>query len=149
VTSPARFVVDASVGVKWLIRESGSLQARALLDRAVAGSARLVAPDVFAPEVTNALWKRARLLNDMSDEEARTLLRQLRLTLPRLVRSEPLLSRALELALAFRVPVYDCLYAALALRDGSTLVSADQRLIDRLGPATGRVVHIEALGLGR
>jgi predicted nucleic acid-binding protein len=147
VTSPPRFVIDASVGMKWLVAEPGSDAADILLDRSRTGAIALLAPDVFAAEVANAVWKRARLLREISDEDAQGLIARLQRVMPALVSSVGLLTQAIELALAFRVPVYDCLYAALALRDGSTLVSADRRLIDTLGPATGRVVHIEELSL--
>lgn len=148
MTSPPRFVVDASVGMKWLVAEADSDAADILLDRARAGSIALLAPDVFAPEVANAVWKRARLLREISDEEAHGLIARLQRVMPALVSSVGLLTQALELALAFRAPVYDSLYVALALRDGSTLVSADRALVRAFGAATGRVAHIEDIAFG-
>lgn len=147
MTARPRYVIDASVGVKWLFPEAGSEQALALLGLADTESATLLAPDVFAAEVTNVIWKRARLQREITDEEARARLEHLRRTLPQLLRTADLVEQALELALTFRVAVYDCLYVALALRDGSTLVTADRRLVRALGPVTGRVVHIEELRL--
>ncbi len=112
MTTPPRYVIDASIAVKWLFSEVGSESALALLDRADTDLVTLLAPDVFAAEVTNVIWKRARLLHQLSDE-ARAFLGRMRRTLPELVESRELLAQALELALAFRVPVYDSLYAAL------------------------------------
>jgi predicted nucleic acid-binding protein len=43
-----------------------------------------------------------------------------------------LAGRAFEIAAELRHPVYDCLYVALAEREGATLVTADRHLIGRL-----------------
>jgi predicted nucleic acid-binding protein len=147
VTGVPRYVIDASVGASWLFAEPGSQAALALLARSAAGAAALSAPDVFVAEVTNVIWKRARLLNEISDERAREALVFLAGALPNLISSRNLASQAIELAMALRLPVYDCLYAALALREGATLVSADRQLVRTLGPVTDRVVHIQALQL--
>ena len=48
-----RFVVDASVAVKWLVAEDQSDTADRLLD----GSHELFAPRLMASEVGNALWR--------------------------------------------------------------------------------------------
>jgi predicted nucleic acid-binding protein len=147
VTARPRYAVDASVGVKWLFTEPGSDTATTLLEQGLAGAVVLLAPDVFVAEVTNVIWKRARLFDGITEDEAHTAVDRMLQTLPELRPSDTLAEQALDLAVAFRTPVYDCLYAALALREGATLVTADNRLVRTLGGATGRVVHIEALRL--
>ena len=42
-----------------------------------------------------------------------------------------LLDRAIALANEMNHPVYDCLYLALAERDGTLVVTYDQELLDR------------------
>jgi predicted nucleic acid-binding protein len=49
----------------------------------------------------------------------------------RLVPTAPLRARALDLALRRDHPVYDCLYVALAQREGLPLLTADRRLAER------------------
>jgi predicted nucleic acid-binding protein len=49
-------VVDASVGLKWVLEEPDSGLARALVER----EPDLVAPDFWLNEATNVLWLRAR-----------------------------------------------------------------------------------------
>src|SRR5690349_5839393 len=49
-------VVDACIGVKWLLKEPYTREARALLVR----GATLIVPDIFHAEVANTLWKRTR-----------------------------------------------------------------------------------------
>ncbi len=140
---PERLVVDASVAVKWVLPEPGTLQARRLLEASADGRLDLIAPDLFIGEVGNVLWKRCRLRGELVEDEARAALEAVLAVAPELVPSEALAARALELALAFRRPISDCLYVALALRDHCSLVTADSRLATALGPATGHVVRLE------
>ena len=143
-----RFVVDASVAINWVLPEAGSVQARRLLARAAAGDAQLSAPDVFVGEVANVVWKRCRLRGELLEEVAREALSALLAALPEIVPTTVLVAQALELALSFRRPVYECLYVALALRDGCPLVTHDLALVRSIGPATGHLVHLDSLPLG-
>ena len=52
----SKVVVDASVAAKWLVTESLSDKALALLG----GPDDLISPDLLLPEVGNILWKKAR-----------------------------------------------------------------------------------------
>ena len=63
-------------------------------------------------------------------------------------RRRRLRAHALGLGLTFGRPIYDCLYLALAMRAGCTLVTADRRLTATFGPATGRVMLLEELAAG-
>ena len=51
MTRPERYVLDASVGVKWFRREGGSAAARLLQQRSVLGEVWLAAPTHFVHEV--------------------------------------------------------------------------------------------------
>jgi predicted nucleic acid-binding protein len=53
---------------------------------------------------------------------------------PQLSPSVPLMLRALGIASQASIGVYDCLYVALAEREGCELVTADARLINSLQP---------------
>ena len=63
-------------------------------------------------------------------------------TVPRLVSSSSLAGQALRLAPSYRVPVYDCLYLALALQERCGLVTADAALVRATGPHLGMVVEL-------
>ena len=52
-----RLVVDASVAVKWLVEEELSEAADNMLD----GRHELHAPRLMASEVSNTLWRKAKL----------------------------------------------------------------------------------------
>ena len=143
MNAPDRYVVDASVGVKWVLPEPGSDRARRLLASVARGRTALLAPDLYVAEVANVLWRRCRLRGELLEDEAREALAELLGALPELVPAEALAAQALELALAFRHPVYDCLYVALAVREGCSLITADRRIALAFGPATGRVMLLE------
>lgn len=123
-----KYVVDASVGFKWLVIEADSVKARKQRDDFHNGLLELVAPDVFPTEVINALTKAERQQR-ITQQEGAQLARDFIIALPALVPSLPLLSRAYELSSNARVAVYDCLYVALAEREQCKVVTADQRTV--------------------
>jgi predicted nucleic acid-binding protein len=131
-------VVDASVAAKWLLQESDSDRALALLAEWRDGHLEGFAPDILAAEVANALWR--RVMGGLIPVEAAEQLfaRFYRLEFPLLPIGD-LAGAALGLALRHSHPVYDCLYVALALETRSDLVTADTRLVRALGSAYPRV----------
>jgi predicted nucleic acid-binding protein len=118
-------VVDASVAVKWVVAEPDSGRARSL------ARARLEAPDLLHIECANILWKKARL-GDLTRREAAACLDVLLRAPVTLAGSRELLDLALDLSLEWRHPVYDCVYAALAIRREIPLVTADRKLVNVL-----------------
>jgi predicted nucleic acid-binding protein len=114
-------VIDASVAVKWVLREADSDAADALLD-----DPDLMAPVIWLAEAANALWRRARI-GEITADEARMRLSELRNAPVASVATEPHLDQALRLAIETRHPVYDSLYLAVAIRYGTHVVTADRR----------------------
>ena len=55
-----KYVLDASVAVKWELQESDSAEALSLLDDIDAGLVEVVAPNTFPIEVAHALTKAER-----------------------------------------------------------------------------------------
>jgi predicted nucleic acid-binding protein len=121
------FVVDASVGVKWLIPEPGTPDALRLRN----SGHPLHIPTLFDVEIGNILWKKVRQ-NVVSRSEADQLLAQLP-GLP-LIRHQdgPLLGNAFDLANQTGRTVYDCPYLALAVQLGGQMVTADERFVNSL-----------------
>ena len=118
----SRFVVDASVAIKWVVRETDSGFATALLQ-----DHRLAAPELLVAECSNVLWKKARR-GEISDEHAVLAAELLEASDVELVPTRHLLARATRLALDLDHAAYDCVYVALALDRGECLVTADTRL---------------------
>ena len=118
-------VVDASVAVKWVLREIGSDAADALLDHD-----GLIAPSIWPAEAMNALWRRARMA-EITAKEASERLSELQNAPVPSVASQPHLHQALKLATEIGHPVYDCVYLALAVHHETHVVTADRRFAAR------------------
>jgi hypothetical protein len=118
-------VVDASVAVKWFLPEADSDAAARLLE----GGQKLVAPELIRIEVAAALTRRGRL-GELTDSQVRATTEAWSDALADgvviLEENGTDLPRAIELALALRHPVQDCLYLALAGRLDVPLVTADR-----------------------
>jgi predicted nucleic acid-binding protein len=129
-----RLVLDASAG---LAAVAGGADGRALLQPIEAAEV-VVAPDIYAAEVANGLWKYVGAGDLSADEAQARLLKALELvdlTLP----SAELVSEALLEAGRMRHPIYDLLYAVVARRIGGAVLTRDRRLrsmLDRLAIPT-------------
>ena len=124
-----RFVVDASVAVKWLVAEEDADVAQEL---ATSGH-DLHAPRLMTSEVANALWRKARV-GEIERRAAGILLANVADMPVRWGADETVSADAVRLALALDHPVYDCVYLALAHRIGAVLLTADRRFANALAP---------------
>ena len=124
-----RFVVDASVAVKWLVVEEDTDVAQEL----ATSSHELHAPRLMASEVANALWRKART-GEIERPAAGVLLANVPEMPVRWGADETVSADAVRLALAFDRPIYDCVYLALAHRVGAVMLTADRRFANALAP---------------
>jgi len=85
------------------------------------------APDLYAAEVANALWKHVRA-GDIDIEDGQAHLRTALRLVDSLVPTEELVEEALATAIAHEHPVYDALYLVTARRTGATVCTRDRRL---------------------
>ena len=113
-------VIDASVAVKWVLPEEGAERAALLRKESI----DFIAPSIIAVEISSAIWKRARR-KEISREEAVAALHIATSLAGRLHPAEDLAPAALQLAVTFDHAVYDCIYVALADREGAVLVTDD------------------------
>ncbi len=116
----SRYVIDASVAIKWIVEEEGTAEALTVL-----GNARLSAPDLLIAECANILWKKVRL-NELSEDEAMVGAQFLEQAEVELLPTRHLLGSATALAVELDHPAYDCLYLALALERNWQFVTADE-----------------------
>lgn len=140
------WVVDASVAVKWLVPESLEAEANAVLDAARAGRIRVHVPEIWLSEIASSLWKKTRRppgdrINVRIAVELLESVRRLRVSAHS---HGALVIGAFGLACKSGISVYNALYAALAESRGFPLVTADDRLADRL-EATGNGGRVIAL----
>ena len=121
-----RIVVDASIAIKWFLPEQQSAQAEVFLSE----NYQRIAPELLLTEVSHAFAKRHRG-REMTADQARSSFQRLG-SLIEILPTASLASIALDLAITHQRSAYDALYAALALREGCQLVTADRRLYDAL-----------------
>ena len=122
-----RLVVDASVAVKWLVAEDGSEAAESLIDQRF----ELHAPRLLASEVSNALWRKARL-GEIAPGAAGVLAATVAQMPVEWTDDEGLCADATRIAVGLDRPVYDSMYLALAHRIDARLVTADIRFVKAL-----------------
>jgi predicted nucleic acid-binding protein len=137
-----RFVVDASVAIKWYVPEPESEAAIQLL----AEDCSLFSPDLLFPEVGNIVWKKIQR-REISRDDGHGILLALSRTRIAVHASSKfrLADHALEVATATMSSFYDSLYVSLAALTGFPLVTADRRLLKRLdhGPFARHLVWVE------
>jgi predicted nucleic acid-binding protein len=125
--------VDASVAIKWLLKEERSDRAVALYEATAKANQPTVAPALLPLEVTNILRQRMRGQDGISLIRATEHLAAF-LALPiEFHNSAGLHHEALVLADALELPAtYDAHYLALAEHLGCEMWTDDQRLIRRV-----------------
>ncbi len=137
---PRDCVVDASVGIKLVLAEVGSVEARALFaPLSDDDPPRLAVPDLFFIECANILWKNTRR-GTLSVADGQTGLASLIALALATTPTAHLAPRALEIAAAHDVSAYDAAYLALAERLDLPLVTADTRLARSVAASSFRVV---------
>jgi predicted nucleic acid-binding protein len=127
-------VVDASVAVKWVLREPGRSEALEWLDDYQEGRIALIAPELLLVEAGNVLSKHYRR-KKLTSRQARAGFQFVDEYAPTLMPLGPLVPPAMELSLAHQIPLYDCLYLALAIERGCDLITADRRLFSATAQA--------------
>ena len=115
-------VIDASIAVKFVVREAGSEAARHLLEV----PDPLIAPDWLLAEAASAMWRKVKK-SELLVLHAERNLNALPAFFERLHPSRELIADAFHWSFQLRHPVYDCLYLALALFEECRLVTADEK----------------------
>jgi predicted nucleic acid-binding protein len=127
-------IVDASVALKWCLpaaTEDLVVRAEAILEDYQMGIAKFLVPDLFWPELGNALW-RAVWRQKITPERAEAGYQKIaEFQIPTSPTSK-LMPAALKMAMTYGRTVYDSLYVALAVHSQGELVTADERLANAL-----------------
>jgi predicted nucleic acid-binding protein len=121
-------VLDASVAVKLVVAEMGTAESLAAFGRL----SRWIAPHLMVVEMASALRKKAAARALAATEATAALAATLDAIddgVIGLASDEALVASALNLAMSLGHTVPDCLYLALAEREGACLVCADRKLL--------------------
>ena len=138
------YVLDASVGAKWVLPEVHSDKAIRLRDGYRQGIHQLLSPDFFPVEVAHSITRGERQ-GRITPAQGAAAIRDVLKLLPRLELSLPLLPRAYAISSQARVGVYDCIYVALAEREKCELVTADDKLVKNLQGYFSFIVPLASL----
>ena len=123
-------VVDASLGIKWVLFEEDSATATVLLTRWINQGKEIIAPALFTYEITNILYRKVVKKQLTYDEASQGLTKLFSLEIVLNFSLYQDVSRqAMKLAQNFRLPAtYDAHYLALAQQENCELWIADIRL---------------------
>jgi predicted nucleic acid-binding protein len=143
MVGPTMLVIDASVAVKFLVKELGSPQALQYLD----APDPLIAPDFIVLEVANALWRKVKT-SELLEIHTSRMLDDMPAFFAVLHPSIELIDEAFRLSFRLRHPVYDCLYLALAMREQATLVTADRKFVKAVERG-GMAAHMDYFDYGQ
>jgi predicted nucleic acid-binding protein len=137
-------VIDASVLTKFYIPEILSDKAEELLARVEQGDMMLLAPDLIYPEAGNILWKKQRM-KELTRPEVEEITDAI-VSLPlKIEASKPFLSLAMDIAIAYRITVYDAIYISMAGVHEIKMMTADRKLVDAVAK-TDLKEYVEWLG---
>jgi len=139
-----KYVLDSCVGFKWLVAEADSDKALGLRDDYRNAVTELIAPNFYPFEVAHSIT-RAERQGRITTTEGAVAMGSLLRHLPRLVSVLPLLSMACTISSQTRVGLFDCLFVALADREGCEFVTADARLLNSLAGQYPFVIPLSSL----
>ena len=127
----AGYVVDASVGVKWFVREREADRevALALRQRHIEGATRMIVPELFLLEVPNAI-KTCRKSTEEELADVLTTLADLDVQVEQ--HTQRVLRKTNAVAWAYNLTWYDAVYVALAETLGFPCVTADEALLRKM-----------------
>ncbi len=132
-------VIDASALAKYILHEEGWRGVKPYLIEGVYSIGLVV------KEVSNTIWKRIHLLKSMNNEQGFKALKILKKLIDEniiiLEDQWIYLVKALEIAIAYGLTIYDSLYIAQALKRGELLTSdvKQAKIADILGVKVFRI----------
>ena len=124
-------ILDTSVVLKWFREkdEPDVAAARKLREAFLSGRCVLAAPDLLLLEVANALTAGHRA---SPAEVSETIKFILEIGLQLFELQFPALVKAIEMASAYRLAVYDSYFLSVAIESGGLLVTADEALLRKV-----------------
>ncbi len=123
-----KYIIDASVAVKWFYEEPLHQEARLYFDSTV----NLVAPELIKQEFVNAIVKKVRCMDVNPDEGWQSYQDLFNSDTLELLPTDDFLEEAYKLAVSIKHPVYDCIYLAAAKQLNIAVVTADQKFFNQV-----------------
>lgn len=121
-------VVDASVAIKWfLIKENYWDKAKLLLEQHINGIEQIIVPNLLFLEITNTFATKKNIGLSTGEESLKALLK-LNLKIHQPTNGDIL--ETFKLAKKYKTTSYDMLYAVIAKKLKTTLITADERFVE-------------------
>ena len=128
------YVIDASIAVKWALKEDFRPEAKRYLQSELS----IIAPDFIVYECSSAVQKKV-WQNEISEQAAwRAYDAIFEDNNLQLFATKPLIQPAFRLAVQLNHSIYDCYYLALAIQENAVVVTADRKFYDK---AANSVYH--------
>ncbi|HZZ82858.1 MAG TPA: type II toxin-antitoxin system VapC family toxin [Gemmataceae bacterium] len=138
------YVLDSCVAIKTILPELDSDKAIRLRDQARAGIHLLLAPEFFPMEVGHSLTRAERQLR-INPPDGWNGWKAIMADCPQLYPALPLMPRAFDISSSMRIGIYDCIYVALAEREGCDFVTADDKLVKNLQSTFPFIVSLSSM----
>jgi predicted nucleic acid-binding protein len=122
-------VLDASIILKWFLKEQDSDKAIKLKADIINGQLIAIAPDLILYEIANALRYKKGYDPDSVSEAINAIID---LDMEIIVPTENLLKEAAIISFKKNISMYDAIYVALAKETGYNFITADQRLYNNI-----------------
>lgn len=119
-----RYVIDASVLAKVIVKEKNSNKAIKIMERHIKGEILLTAPSLILYEIGNILWKK-KMGSKLMYEYIKNILG---LGIKIFELDEKIIKNACKIANRNGLTFYDALYIALAIALKTKLITADKKL---------------------
>lgn len=127
-----KIVIDASVCLKWVFEEEGSEKARILIKQQEQNKLLLLVPELWEYEIING-FASAVLRKKISFLKAKQLLTLVFKANLEIISIGGSHIKCLENANKYQISAYDSAYVTIAKENGIVLVSADDRLVAKVG----------------
>lgn len=124
------WVLDTSVVVKWFLQEPGTEAAEWYLERILSEEAKAIVPSSLFYELANVLWVRRR--DGLTEEAGRKVWNELERVPLDIANWRELFPDAITVAFRHEISVYDAVFVSLAEHRSCDLVTADEKLIEKL-----------------
>ena len=138
-----KYVLDANVGLKFVLPEPDSPKALRLQEEFRNGIHEILVPDFFPVEVGNALT-RAERKHLILPGQAAILFDSVIDPCPEIHASMPFMPQAIERSSRLRASVFDAIYFLLAEEHDCEFVTADRRIINAFA-GESRIVDLSKL----
>jgi predicted nucleic acid-binding protein len=118
-------VLDASVILKWFLKEQDSSKAVNLKRKIINGELIAIAPDLILYELANALRYKKGYKPELVSEAINAIID---LDMEIIVPTESLIKESAVISFEKDISIYDAIYVALAKETGYNFITADKKL---------------------